>query len=124
MASNISMRILTNHRLLWKYRSIGNPYINPDALVTSALDTDESPIVDIPDVQPIESPYDNEIYRSNRVLAFERDGWKCTKCGSQENPQAHHITPVPKGAFDPMVIHRVENLQTLCADCHQRLPKA
>jgi hypothetical protein len=25
--------------------------------------------------------------------------------------------------FDPKVVHRVENLQTLCAKCHSRLPR-
>jgi HNH endonuclease len=60
-------------------------------------------------------------YFTDLILAFERDGWKCTKCGSQENLQAYHIEPVPKETFDPIIIHRVENLQTLCAECHLRV---
>ena len=123
MSSNKSMHTSLNSKLVWKYRSIKNPYISPNAIVTHTSDTDENPVIDIPDILPIPAPYNDETYLSNRLLAFERDGWKCTQCGSRENLQAHHIEPVPKGTFDPTVVHRVENLQTLCADCHQRLPK-
>lgn len=117
------VRGLLNHRLVWKYRSIRNPYIGSNATVTKIWIMDDNPIEDVPDILPIRPQYDNETYLSNRLLAFERDGWRCTKCGNQESLQAHHIEPVPKGAFDPLVVHGVENLQTLCADCHKRLPK-
>ncbi|MDG6921560.1 MAG: HNH endonuclease [Nitrososphaerota archaeon] len=42
---------------------------------------------------------------------------------NRDQLQAHHIEPVPRGTFDPMVVHRVENLQTLCSNCHSRLPR-
>ena len=122
MASTKSMHSTINHKLVWKYRSIMNPYISPSAVITRAIQADSNPITDVPVVQPINPRYD-ETYLINRLLAFERDGWKCTKCGSQENLQAHHIEPVPKGTFDAMVVHRVENLQTLCADCHRKLAR-
>ena len=117
MASTRSMHTARNHQLAWRYRSIRNPYVGPGTIVTSVTQVDANPIIDVPDIQPVNPQY-NEIYLSNRLLAFERDGWKCTKCGSRDNLQAHHIEPVPKGQFDPSVIHRVENLQTLCAACH------
>ena len=120
MTSNRSMHSALNHKLVWKFRSIRNPYIQRN-YTTSASDED-GPIVDVPDAQPIAPEYNDEIYLSNRLLAFERDGWKCTQCGSQDKLQAHHIEPVPKGSFDPSVVHRVENLQTLCATCHNKLP--
>jgi RNA-directed DNA polymerase len=122
MSSNKSTHTSLNSKLVWKYRSIRNPYINPSAAVTKVIQADVNPITDVPDVQTVNPKYD-EIYLLNRLLAFERDGWKCTECGSRDNLQAHHIEPVPKGQFDPLVVHRVENLQTLCADCHFRLPK-
>ena len=118
MASNFSTHTSLNHKLKWKYRSIENPYISRGHITT--IDGEESPMVETPAIQPIPSEYD-EIYLSNRFQAFERDGWRCTRCGSQDNLHAHHVEPVPKGAFDPMVVHRVENLQTLCADCHKGL---
>ena len=124
MSSNKSTHSSLNHKLVWKYRSIRNPYISPDIVVTNALDTDENPIIDMPDALPRVAPYNDEIYLSNRLLAFERDGWRCTKCGSRVNLQAHHNEPVPRGTiFDPTIVHRVENLQTLCATCHHAVPQ-
>ena len=122
-SNNKSMHTSLNHKLVWKYRSIGNPYVRPSIVVTNILDTDENPITDVPDALPIVAPYNDEIYLSNRILAFERDGWKCTKCGSRENLQAHHVEPVPKGVVDSDTIHRLENLRTLCETCHHRLPR-
>jgi group II intron reverse transcriptase/maturase len=124
MSSNKSMHTSLNHKLVWNYRSIGNPYIKAMTPVTSALEAQDNPILDIQVVQPLAPEYDNEIYLTNRLLAFERDGWKCTTCGSHENLQAHHIEPVPKGTFDPMIVHRVDNLRTLCAKCHACLKKS
>jgi hypothetical protein len=121
--STKSMHTTMNHKLVWKYRSIRNPYINPSTVVTSATQADANPIMDVPDIQPVNPKYD-ETYLANRLLAFERDGWRCTRCGSQENLQAHHIEPVPKGRFDPSVIHRVENLRTLCVTCHQSIRRS
>ena len=123
MASTRSMHTARNHQLAWRYRSIRNPYVSPSTIVTSGTQVDANPIIDVPDIQPVNPQY-NEIYLSNRILAFERDGWKCTKCGSRDNLQAHHIDPVPKGTFDASVIHRVENLRTLCAMCHQKIPRS
>jgi hypothetical protein len=91
--------------------------------VTSVLQADDNPIVTVPAVLPIAPKYDDEIYLSNRIQAFERDGWKCTRCGSREKLQAHHLEPIPKGGFDPIITHRTENLQTLCSVCHLKLPK-
>lgn len=121
MTSNRSMHTSTNGNLIWKYRAIRNPYLKGN-FSTNVADED-NPIVGVPDVHPIASEYDSEIYLNNRITAFERDGWKCTQCGSLGNLQAHHIEPVPRGSFDPSVVHRVENLQTLCTTCHGKMPK-
>ena len=123
MSSNKSTHTSLKSKMVWKYRSIRNPYINPEIPITSISNADDDSIIDIPNILPITPEYD-ETFLSNRILAFERDGWKCTKCGSQENLQAHHVEPVPKGQFDPMVVHRIENLQTLCAKCHSEQPKS
>ena len=123
MSSIRSMHTTKNLRLCWKYRSIRNPYINPSTIVPNASDANDNPIIDTSDFQPTADKYNDETYLSNRLLAFERDGWRCTKCGSREKLQAHHIEPVPKSRFDPTVVHRVENLETLCVTCHSKLPK-
>ena len=44
------------------------------ASLSRPLDTDENPIIDVSDRLPITTPYNDEIYLSNRILAFERDG--------------------------------------------------
>jgi len=49
-----------------------------------------------------------------RMRVFERDGFKCLKCGAQKNLRCDHIHPESKGG--PTVI---ENLQTLCEPCNR-----
>ena len=50
-----------------------------------------------------------------RHQIFERDGFKCTACGSTENLAADHVIPFSKGG--PTVI---ENLATLCRSCNSK----
>jgi hypothetical protein len=47
--------------------------------------------------------------------AFRRDNFKCQKCGSVENLEAHHRIPTSKGGNS-----LPENLITLCHDCHMK----
>ena len=49
--------------------------------------------------------------------AFNRDGW-CMQCDSvkREYFVPHHIIPVGRGRLDI-----VENVLTLCSDCHAKL---
>lgn len=48
-----------------------------------------------------------------RNYIFERDGYKCLKCGSKENLQIDHIISVYKNGKNEL-----ENLQTLCKKCN------
>lgn len=50
-----------------------------------------------------------------RQAVFERDGFRCQKCGSTWKLQADHVHPESKGGATTM-----ENLQTLCKDCNLR----
>jgi group II intron reverse transcriptase/maturase len=112
-----------SRKLSWRYGAIKNSYISATNPVTSISGAQDDPVLDIREVQPMTPGYDDETYLANHLLAFERDGWRCTECGRQESLQAHHIEPVPRAAFDPMVVHRVDNLQTLCEKCHHGLPR-
>ncbi len=66
-----------------------------------------------------------------RERARARDGYRCTQCGAPERPgrqhDVHHIRPFRLFGYVPGVntayleANRLENLRTLCRNCHQRL---
>lgn len=49
-----------------------------------------------------------------RRAAFERDGYRCTKCGAMGRLEAHHEPPLRDGA-DP---YDLAGVRTLCRRCH------
>lgn len=51
---------------------------------------------------------------TRRRNCYERDGWKCVKCGSTENLTLDHVIPRVLGGKDWL-----KNLQTLCKPCNQ-----
>jgi hypothetical protein len=53
------------------------------------------------------------IPRAIRVAVFERDNFRCLKCGNQKKLCADHVIPESKGG--PTTL---ENLQTLCKPCN------
>lgn len=55
------------------------------------------------------------IPREVRRAVFERDGGKCTECGSTFDLQYDHVIPVVLGGATT-----AENLQLLCADCNRK----
>jgi 5-methylcytosine-specific restriction endonuclease McrA len=72
-------------------------------------------------VQRVEK-YTDEWYE-NRRKALQRDNHRCQNCGDKVGPQVdsetadahvHHKTPVQRGGT-----HELDNLETLCAECHQ-----
>lgn len=50
---------------------------------------------------------------NKRQKIFERDGFKCKKCGSTADLTLDHIKPKSDGGTDSM-----DNLQTLCGTCN------
>jgi group II intron reverse transcriptase/maturase len=50
-----------------------------------------------------------------RPVVLERDGHRCTQCGSAENLHVHHCRARRRGGT-----HQMDNLQTLCECCHAR----
>lgn len=60
-------------------------------------------------------------YKKLRQSAFSRDNYQCQKCGSKERLEIHHIKPwikYPDLRFD------LNNITTLCRDCHNFLKPA
>lgn len=56
-----------------------------------------------------------KIPETMRQEVFERDGWACLDCGSDQYLCADHIIPVSKGGETSF-----DNLQTLCLPCNSR----
>ena len=51
-----------------------------------------------------------------RRAVFDRDSWRCRKCGNAGRLEADHVVPLDKEpGQDP---YAVDGLQTLCKPCH------
>lgn len=50
-----------------------------------------------------------------RVAVFERDAYRCRRCGGWTDLTADHVIPVAAGGTDDL-----DNLQTLCRPCNSR----
>ena len=48
-----------------------------------------------------------------RFAIYQRDGYRCRRCGSKKNLEIDHIVPIAKGGKSTM-----DNLQTLCHRCN------
>ena len=57
-----------------------------------------------------------DVYHNLKNQVLNRDGWKCQDCGSSINLQVHHLVRRSQLGWDEL-----ENLMTLCAECHRRL---
>lgn len=49
-----------------------------------------------------------------RKTTLRRDGHQCVKCGATQDLEVDHIQNVAQGGT-----HRLDNLQTLCRECHR-----
>lgn len=68
-------------------------------------------------------------WRRVRQLALERDGHRCVICGTTKqelgrNPDVHHLVPVRAFVEHPVTTerdaHHLENVVSLCLDCHRK----
>jgi 5-methylcytosine-specific restriction endonuclease McrA len=65
--------------------------------------------------------YYGKSWHRNRKRAIERDGGECVICGVDDRIEVHHITPFRKFGLDNEVeANQLDNLITLCPDCHGR----
>ena len=124
MSDRPSEHTALNRKAIWKYRHIGNPYLLGNVM-TNAKTEPEDPMAEaeaVRDIHPISKAY-GEIYLKNRIIAFRRDGWRCRTCGQKSRQLVvHHVEPIPrKGKYDIYTVHSVDNLMTMCTNCHQNL---
>jgi 5-methylcytosine-specific restriction endonuclease McrA len=59
---------------------------------------------------------DPEAYVKLTKQVLARDGWRCQNCGASDQLQIHHLNWRSRLGVDC-----IENLITLCANCHARL---
>jgi 5-methylcytosine-specific restriction endonuclease McrA len=55
-------------------------------------------------------------WKQARAAARQRDGERCTNCGSTYRLQVHHKVPLSKGGER----YALSNLTTLCDPCHRK----
>lgn len=60
----------------------------------------------------------SEVYRQNRMIVFERDGWRCVRCGSMRNLHCHH--KVHRGIAGTNRSDDPAGMETLCSACHEK----
>lgn len=62
---------------------------------------------------------DSASWQTVHQEALERDEGRCQVCGGKENLHVHHVKP--RGMGGNPAADRVENLITVCGECHRRL---
>lgn len=62
-----------------------------------------------------QAPVRPPIPQETRIAVYERDGNKCSTCGTTENLSLDHIHPWSLGGPDT-----IDNLQTLCRGCNSK----
>ena len=57
----------------------------------------------------------NKVNTTMRNYIFNRDGWKCVYCGSEQQPfEADHVLPISRGGLTTE-----ENLVCACLPCNR-----
>lgn len=63
--------------------------------------------------------YHSAAWKRARLEALKRDGFCCAKCGKPAEEVHHKIPLTPANITDQSVSLDLENLVSLCFDCHQ-----
>jgi len=54
-------------------------------------------------------------WKALRMMALDRDGWQCVRCGERRRLECDHVEPVRDR---PDLAYTLSNLQILCGRCH------
>ena len=69
-------------------------------------------------ISKINDNRDSNDYKEQRKQVYERDKYKCIKCGSKEKINAHHIL---SQKYYPEKRYDIDNGITLCEECHIKI---
>ena len=100
------------HRRIYYARQHPHPYLI-DQPLEPTLDL-ETPFVDHWDGRTTPEKAD---WVEIRLAVLERDDYRCTQCGNKDNLHVHHSQARRQGGT-----HQMNNLQTLCGQCHAQTP--
>lgn len=65
--------------------------------------------------------YNSRMWKLARTAALKRDGYTCAYCGARAT-EVHHLTELnDTNISDPEVSLNLNNLQSLCHDCHSQI---
>lgn len=98
-------------------RHIYYPCRHPHPYLIEAEATDDFPDEPFPRFWDGKTTPRKAEWVERRVAVLERDGHRCTLCGSMLNLHIHHRRARRSGGTDQM-----DNLQTLCERCHALTP--
>ena len=101
-----------------------NPSFDPDstnedadyrlwAMTKQSLDLNNQPCLNFDIWKSISNVERAKVTNRLRFAIYERDNYRCKKCGSTENLEIDHIIPIFKGGKSTY-----SNLQTLCHKCN------
>ena len=62
--------------------------------------------------------YKSKAWQSIRRQALKRDGYTCARCGATATEVHHRVELTPQNIGNPMVSLNLNNLESLCHDCH------
>lgn len=65
----------------------------------------------------------NHMWSAARTAAVKRDGDRCVLCGCKNGLEVNHITPRRGRGYGTGCHNHLDNLETLCHDCHVRVTK-
>lgn len=111
------MAELSKHGFILRYECFGKKYIQIENFLThqSPHHKEAPSIIPPPDGHEDSGYSQYKLSEPERAAIFERDSYKCQKCGSNHNLHIDHITPLSKGGSND-----VDNLQTLCGRCNSQ----
>lgn len=108
--SDAAMVLVARAVDLWGFPEPGGEWVD---VLHSELDSAIRRARRHPEWIPRRRPKRRPISGAIRIQVFERDAYRCQRCGAWENLTVDHIVPFTAGGEDSLA-----NFQTLCKSCN------